>query len=271
MNVFPFLRPHKKWAELADAYADGELAAAEAERFEAHSATCGPCAQSLKAARALKSAISVLPELQAPRSFRLTPAMVAVNAPVKAQRPRRAPTPILRFAQVGAAAAVIALGAVTLADFVGGSGGADQAAPGGTLESTNEKGMEAVDAVAPLQATLAASTPAPTLPPPVTRGASAAGVEPTPTSPASYMPPETPPQAPLTGAGDDPNSETARTIGDAEPPGDTYAIEAPQPAAGAGGDSGGIPAIRFVEIGLGALTLASIGLLLWGRGKRGNA
>jgi Putative zinc-finger len=276
MNVFSFLRPHNRWAELADAFADGELAPGDGARFEAHAAACEACAASLKAGRALKAAIAGLPEVQAPRSFRLTAAMVAASAPEKAPRPLRVATPMVRFAQVGAAAAVIALAAVALADFAGGSDGGNQAASGEALSEANEKGLglEAANAEAPPQATLAVATPEPTLPPPLTQGASAAGAEQTPESGAGTargpQPPQTGADSTFTGVADNAGSP-ATDIGEPEILTADDASATVQIAPGGREDSGGIPAIRFVEIALGAVAVASIGLLLWSRGKRGRA
>lgn len=112
-----FLRPHSRWREQVDAYLDEELPGAARARFGGHLAACIDCTAELEARRSLKQLLSAVPEMPAPRSFRLTPAMAA--APAKAPA---APRLALRAAQFGAAAASIALVTVLFID-VGGSGG----------------------------------------------------------------------------------------------------------------------------------------------------
>ena len=105
---------HNRWSRQASAFVDNELAVASRADFERHLAGCPRCQQEVETLRSLKSLlVSNLPQVAAPRSFRLTPQMVA--APVVA--PARRPVAVLRTAQVAAGLAVIALITVVTIDL----------------------------------------------------------------------------------------------------------------------------------------------------------
>ena len=109
MQVFKFLSRHPFDDTMADAYADGELDAAHAERFEEHLHSCQRCSARVAAARAIRRAVASLPEVAAPRSFAITPEVAAAARPA----PSRRSTPVyVNLARAGAALSVAAFGAV---------------------------------------------------------------------------------------------------------------------------------------------------------------
>ncbi len=119
MIRIPFLRKHNTYREMADAYLDGELRPGDLAKFEAHSATCEECGAMVAAGRVLKQAVTAIPEVAAPRSFRITPAMLAERTP--APKPMKA-SPVLMVARFGAAASVAAFGVVGTLQFSSTSG-----------------------------------------------------------------------------------------------------------------------------------------------------
>ena len=116
MARLPFPRRHVRWLEEVSAHLDGELHGRAQERFETHLGGCPRCRARVDELRQVRTLVASLPEVAAPRSFRLTPAMVAATAkvaPVRAPRPRFA----LRTAQFAGGFAVLALIAVVTVDF----------------------------------------------------------------------------------------------------------------------------------------------------------
>lgn len=105
---WPFRR-HTRWQKQLDAYIDGELRADDLRRFEAHLRGCARCEPEVAARRELKRMAVTLPQLPAPRSFRITPGML-VEAPAQG-RSRGAPV-VMRLAQVTAGLATVAFAAV---------------------------------------------------------------------------------------------------------------------------------------------------------------
>lgn len=106
---------HQKWQTLASVYLDGELSAAERRRFESHLAACNVCQQELSelqfAVRTLKS----MPEVPPPRSFALTPQMVAARRETRGTGVVRA----YQASRLAAAAVVFVLAAVVALDVLG--------------------------------------------------------------------------------------------------------------------------------------------------------
>ena len=142
MQLFPFLHPHSRWSGRLHAFVDGELHPDAAGRFEGHAAECADCAFAIADARNLKQALRALPELEAPRSFRLTPAMITPRrepAKLVAVPAPRKWTPAIRFAQVTAALAVLGLVAAGTADLTAGSTSRDSTAR--TAAPVAEAGM----------------------------------------------------------------------------------------------------------------------------------
>ena len=104
------------------AHADGELAPARLDALEAHLAGCERCHTELDDLLAVRSALRDLPQVAAPRSFRLTPAMAErERAPVT---PRTTPSFVaMRVAGAGFAAVlavVVMLDAGGIVDDTGG-------------------------------------------------------------------------------------------------------------------------------------------------------
>jgi|GEM_PF-2888202 len=137
--------------QLNDYIADA-LDERERRSIERHLETCAECRVEAEELRELRAALRAMPEVPAPRSFRLTPEMVgAPRAPVPI-RPRQ-PAWIPRFAQIAAAVATVGFGAVLAIDVFGGSGSEESAlAPISTLASeemqANASDASAADASA---------------------------------------------------------------------------------------------------------------------------
>lgn len=201
MPIFNFLLSgHRRHARLADAFVDGELGGGDLSRFETHLAECPKCQAAVSEARVLKATVAALPEFAAPRTFQLTPAMVAAPG---AMKPRPSGTPLyLGFARAGAAlavgafATVIAVGAFDSdgqqsADFDAGGqreimmSGAPAQDTAGTDDASGNAGANTAPEAAPT------ATPEPQLPQSTSGGVSGAGAE-TPMVPS--------PQPPMTGA-----------------------------------------------------------------------
>lgn len=110
IQIFSFLDRHNWFASRADAYADGELTLSEQLRFESHLDRCDDCSGVVAEARTLRAAMAQLPEVEIPRSFRLTPQMVGQTRGVAGHR--RATPVYLGLARAGAALSVAAFAGV---------------------------------------------------------------------------------------------------------------------------------------------------------------
>ena len=144
---WPFAR-HSRWQKQLDAYIDGELSADALRKFEAHSVRCSACTAEMAGRRELKRMAQVLPQLPAPRSFRITPGML-VEAP--AARPTTGRPIAMRVAQVTAGLAVLGFAAVLALDLAG----SDE---GGTTQQASQgdgANAETFDAANPLGTTVA--------------------------------------------------------------------------------------------------------------------
>jgi hypothetical protein len=117
---------HGRYRRRLSPYLDGGLASREGEALEAHLAACQSCGRELEELRAVRAALRSLPEAPAPRSFRLTPAGVAVPASRPAPRPLSPANRGLRLAGAALATAFIVVLFVQSAGFVG-PGGGDEA------------------------------------------------------------------------------------------------------------------------------------------------
>ncbi len=247
MALTSFFRRHERYRALVDACADAELAPADAARMDAHLAACAECRAAVAAARVMKASVAALPEVAVPRSFRLTPAMVATEAPM----PAKAATPgLLMLARVAAAASVAAFAVVATLNFssTGGTGdqtiAADASAPeGAELKSA---GTEAIgddgSATQDTQSQPGAASP------PASGGVSGAGVE-SPVAPATGAEP-----TPGAGVNIAAGSETATAAGGEEPPANAFTREY---GAAPDEDTGYTPWLA----GLGALAVAALGAL----------
>jgi len=127
---------HRRWSELAAAYADGELSPGERARYEAHLASCDACAGAVVDQRALKRMLAAgLPAATLPRSFAISEAMLAGRG--MAVGPARPPRIAMRVAQAMAAVAVLAFAGLVAYDL----------APGGTSNETLNRAAPVGDAV----------------------------------------------------------------------------------------------------------------------------
>lgn len=120
-NVLAILRrAHQPDATLS-AYVDGSARDSERGRVEAHVLACPRCAQRLEDLRSVRAALASLPQLDAPRSFRLHPSDVAKPVPVSG------PSFTARAIPAFAVAAVVAFAVLVALDVRG--GGAGNASP----------------------------------------------------------------------------------------------------------------------------------------------
>ena len=76
-----FNRGHGRFLEMLSDYFDGELPEAERIALEAHLQGCDSCTEELESLRATVQLLQRMPEVEAPRSFRLAPAAVTAPTP----------------------------------------------------------------------------------------------------------------------------------------------------------------------------------------------
>jgi hypothetical protein len=255
MELTFLFRRHARYRALIDACADAELAPAGMARMEGHLVGCAECRAALEAARVIRASVAALPEVAVPRSFRLTPAMVAAQRPGVA----RAATPgFLVVARVAAAASVAVFAVVATLNFSGTDDSGDNpfaasgsAAPeAAELKSTANDAFDDDDGGTTAQDT---ASPPGAASPPGGGGVSGAGVE--------------TPVAPVTGAEPTPERNIAAgTDGTGaapgeEPPADPFSLQyGTTPEDG----NGATPWL----VGLGALSLAALGTLAFMEFKR---
>jgi hypothetical protein len=243
MNILS-IRRHRLWSELASAFADGSIDPSRREAFSQHLVGCDRCRAAVAETRGLRAALREMPEPAAPRSFRLTPAMLAATDPLETRRPARALRAANLGARVAAGVAAMALAAVFVIDLGFRDGGTDQAS---RLAGENA-GMAEIG--------VAASEGPP--------------VEASATDTASgALAPEASPAPDGTPFGDEKsapeNRQAAGGEGADEAAGSTLGFAASEP----GGDSDEA-LIRGLEIGLGAAlagALVAMAVLHW-RGRR---
>ncbi|MBI2767232.1 MAG: hypothetical protein HYX53_15150 [Chloroflexi bacterium] len=229
--------------EDASAYIDGQLGAAECARFEAGMAKDAALARYVQELRGTRQAIAALPDAPAPRSFRLTQAMLqGQRVPSAAAAPR--PLFALRVAQVAAAVGIVGLAIAVVADMTGGSStttsntltAAQDSASSPVRESAKATGpgtgANAPAAAGATTASGAATSPAVAAPGySATNGAQAAGAataSPTPTPTAATSPT---PRAPATGPGPAATPVPPNTGGPTAAPTGNTSSAAPQPPA----------------------------------------
>jgi hypothetical protein len=182
MPRLPFFRAHSRLQEQVSAYVDNELGGREQARVRDHLEACAECTALAGSFAGTKQLLAALPAVEPPRSFRLTPAIMA--APARSRPvPARSRLP-LRVAQMATAVAVMALAIVVVVDLGdSGSSGSQTAAPAsaGGAESAGSlasKGAPA-DAAAPTVATVrpfnsgGVEGQGVTSPPPAARGTAA--------------------------------------------------------------------------------------------------
>lgn len=193
MPFLELIRRRHRWAALADAFIDGELAGDEARAFEAHAAGCAKCAARVASGRELKAAVSSLPHAAAPRSFRLTPAMVAAPEPA---RKHAGGTPLyLGLMRAGAAVtAGVFLTVLTVSALGTTSNGDDDASAAGatSLNAAPASGSESAPYATSAPTDKAAPVETPNIAPPNGGGV---GGQQAPSPMATPVPPRTGPGA----------------------------------------------------------------------------
>ena len=128
MRLIPAFGRHSRFRDDVDAFVDGELSGGRLRAFEAHITACEACRSAVESARSLKAAFQSLPQWVAPRSFALTPAMVAAAEKAPANT---GPLPRYVLAvRAMAAVAVVAFMAVFAASLAGGAGESSQTRAG---------------------------------------------------------------------------------------------------------------------------------------------
>lgn len=295
MEIRSWLSPRHRQRNRLHAYIEGALEGAERARFEAAMARDPELEREVGELRAIRRAARELPEIEAPRSFRLTAAMVA--APIQqAAAPRREPV-ALRLAQGAAALSVFALAVTFVAGAVDNERAADTAAsgesaslavedattkqapaaagaPGGTANSSAASAATADGR--PTVATAVPSPFAPTLPPySPTSSVSGQGVTATAETPATAVASPTPrapatgpgeavtamptPVPPLTGGGDATVPGTPATSAYGTRDGGVTGGATIAQSAPAGADEDGPGTMRLAQAGLAAVAVLAIG------------
>lgn len=302
MSPFRFLRGHPR-DDLAS-YAAGELSPGRVALVEAHLGSCPACRTEVEELRVIRAALRSLPEVEAPRSFALTPQMAAEPGLGRAPRPTPQLTLALRLATAGLAtalAAVLVIDIGTTGDG-GGGGNGDQAAlrvaapeeAGFAVQGTDAAAAgspAAVDDDSAAQdddraatGTLVAATPQPE---PAagglgagsggttSGGGSGEGAEPFDTASPREAPAETAvpaPDAGPAGASPDgaPDLEVTPVAGlvDGQKDGDAEAADDSELGAPAGEGGGSVDTLLVVELALLAGLVAAVGGLVFAAGRR---
>ena len=220
---------HRRFRDQLSAYIDGELEAAAAERLETHLAACEGCRLELEQLRATAAALRDLPEVQAPRSFTLSPERAAARRPLTG-----ATAPLALGMRLAAAGVAVALAAVFVVDL-------------GGLAEDNEAGTTAPQMLADEDAAVPGAE-------------DSAGYATTPEAPSERTSGGAAPAASPSAEGGD--SELAQPATGAVETPVAGPEEVRSPLASQEDDDGGIDALTAAEIGLGA----ALALLVLGGG-----
>ena len=113
---------HRRLRGQLSAYIDGELPEREAGALETHLQACESCGRELAELRLASAALRELPDIEAPRSFALTPAHVAGPAATTAPAAVRSVNSGLRLTGGVLAAALAVLLVLDTGGIVGGGG-----------------------------------------------------------------------------------------------------------------------------------------------------
>ena len=141
------LRRHGRWTPILDRVADGSSTAAEQAAFATHKQSCAACTQTFATTLALRSALTALPPIAAPRSFRIDERMLATrvadDAAARVTPAASRPVRAIRLAQVTTGIAALALAALVAANFTGGDEAADSSTATSSLEAAEARVADA--------------------------------------------------------------------------------------------------------------------------------
>src|SRR3990172_1391123 len=112
-----WFKSHRRFQEQLSAYIDAELPEKDALALGAHLESCDACASELEELRLALSGLQELPDVEAPRSFRLSPADVVRPAAAPAVHSLNSG---LRLTGAGLAAALAILLVLDTGGIVGG-------------------------------------------------------------------------------------------------------------------------------------------------------
>ena len=110
---------HERWRPRLQEYIANELDERSHRNADAHLESCAECRAEVEELRAVRTMLRSMPDVEVPRSFRLTPEMVAKREAPVPIRPRQ-PAWIPRVAQVAAGVAVFGFMSVLAIDVLGG-------------------------------------------------------------------------------------------------------------------------------------------------------
>ena len=264
MFLTTFFSRHAVFSDNVDAFVDGELRGAQLTRFQAHLGHCRRCSTAVAEAKIVKSSFNAAPRRAVPRSFALTPEMVAERPARQAQN--SASPRFLGLARVAAAVSVAAFLSVFVVSVLNQAeeGSNTTASP---LSERNSAPVAAEDSAggAPAPSTSQASSgysaasPTVVLVPATSGGVTGAGV--TSATPSTAQPGQqiAPPPDDNSGANKSAGSPDSTALGDA------VSVE-PAATAGAKDSGDGFPWV----IAFGCLAGAMVGVLLVAetRGRR---
>lgn len=265
--------PHRRWQEAASAYVDHELGDGALRRFESHLGGCPDCRKQVEGLRQAKALIAGLPEVAAPRSFRLTPAMLAEAAP---EPLNAAPSWGFRGAALVAGVAAVALISVVAIDLSRSNGGSATHTAPASSESSRQGALSTTSggAGAGTSAQDSAAPPQEPTPSPATKGIASpdiggTGAQTLPTvTNASPAAGSTQPRAPVTGPapGESPDITSSNAYAaTVTPPGVLV------PATGAPASENEGEPYRPLEAGLAALAIGATAGAVWMYRRKGRS
>ncbi len=141
-----WFKSHRRFQEQLSAYIDGELLEKDALALDAHVESCDACAREFEELRLASAALQELPDVEVPRSFRLSPADVARPAAPAAHSLNSG----LRLTGAGLAAALAILLVLDTGGIVGGGRSARDDAERSALapvDANADKAMGGADAL----------------------------------------------------------------------------------------------------------------------------
>ena len=127
MSVAGLFRPHRRWRRRVDASVDAELVAPDVRRVAVPLGGCDACRAQVDAARAVRQLLADAPVEPAPRSFRVTPAMLQAQGRAAERAGAAGPGmyAFMRASQALAGVAVLAFAFLVVVDLSGSTAGDD--------------------------------------------------------------------------------------------------------------------------------------------------